>query len=118
MNTFSGSTAERPNRGACCSCVWWNKRYRCRRYGIAPCTENPHKMADGVKCIALKYNCVALAACDDLTVWWVPSTMNSRPVIRPGRYWPLELPTDDYISTYCKLFESLGYRQCANARLE
>jgi len=65
----------------------------------------------------VKYNCVALAACDDLTVWWEPSTMNSKSVIRPGRYWPLEL-TDDFLSTYCKLFESLGYRQCPNARLE
>jgi hypothetical protein len=65
----------------------------------------------------LKYNCVALAA-RDLGIWWEPSTMNSRPVVRPGRFWPVGIPTDDYVWTYRKLYERLGYKECSTPKAE
>lgn len=58
----------------------------------------------------VKYNCVALVA-DDQTMWWEPSTVNSKPVRKPGRYWPGGIPTDGSVESYVMLFELLGYEQ-------
>lgn len=66
----------------------------------------------------VKYNCVSLAADGDQTTWWEPSTFNSKPIKRPGRYWPDGVPTDGSIESYKKLFELLDYKQCDNARVE
>ena len=60
----------------------------------------------------IKYNCVALAADGDQTTWWEPSTVNSKPVKRPGRYWPDGIDTDGSIESYIKLYELLGYEKC------
>lgn len=62
----------------------------------------------------VKYNCVAFAAGGDTKFWWEPSTFNSKPVKRPGRFWPDGIDTDDSIETYVKVFESLGYSVCKN----
>lgn len=56
-----------------------------------------------------KYNCVAFAAGGDTKFWWEGSTFNSKPVKKPGRFWPDGIDTDDSIETYVKVFESVGY---------
>jgi hypothetical protein len=68
----------------------------------------------------VRYNCVALAADGDFTIWWAPSTLNSKPVKRPGFYWPDGIPTDASIESYIMLFKLLGYATCAdfNDRVE
>jgi hypothetical protein len=65
-----------------------------------------------------KYNCVALAADGDFTIWWEPSTLNSKPVKRPGRYWPDGIATDGSVESYVKLYELLGYQKCDSGKLE
>jgi hypothetical protein len=66
----------------------------------------------------VRYNCVALVADGDQTTWWEPSTVNSKPVKRPGRYWPNGIATDGSIESYVRLYELLGYKRCNNARFE
>jgi hypothetical protein len=64
-----------------------------------------------------KYNCVALAVGGD-SLWWEPATQNSRPIRRPGQFWPDNIPPDDTLDNYVRLFELRGYERCVRARVE
>ena len=65
----------------------------------------------------VRYNCVALAA-EDQKAWWEPSTVNSKPVKKPGRHWPDGIPTDGSLASYIMLFELLGYKKCESPKVE
>ena len=57
--------------------------------------------------VDLEYNCVAWAV-SDAKNWW-----------QPGIYWPVEMANDDFgVGALEQAFLALGYRECADGRLE
>jgi hypothetical protein len=57
---------------------------------------------------SIGYNCVAWALGED-DRWWEP--------VR-GYFWPLDLPQDDALDTYIRIFELAGYVRCESVVLE
>jgi hypothetical protein len=56
------------------------------------------------------YNCVAYAAGEMNRKWW--------PVFHPDFYWPPSAPKINSIASFVTAFETLGYAECDDGRLE
>jgi hypothetical protein len=54
------------------------------------------------------YNCVAWALGED-DRWWEPAV---------GYFWPPDLPYDDALDTYVRIFELARYERCDSVELE
>ncbi len=55
-----------------------------------------------------EYNCIAWAAGDSETWWW------------PNKdcFWPYEIPQEESLDVFIKVYEALGYSLCDNDRYE
>ena len=54
------------------------------------------------------YNCIAHAAGDSKRFWWP----------HPDAYWPKDIPLKTTVYAFLKLYRSLGYETCDDAKLE
>jgi hypothetical protein len=52
----------------------------------------------------LNYNCIAWSVKDD-TKWWWPDNYS---------YWPINIPRENKVESFIKLYESYGYKQCSD----
>jgi hypothetical protein len=59
-----------------------------------------------------EYNCIAWAAKEDFQPWWPVPWENS------DCYWPENAPKEETLEAFIKAFETMGYRKCADDRLE
>lgn len=58
----------------------------------------------------LGYNCIAWAADCNHRHWW--------PTINPRSFWPADVPIQENLEAFKKLFEKLGYQECSDSTLE
>ena len=58
------------------------------------------------------YNCIAWAY-GSTTNWFWPKNTGM-----PTWFWPPNIPTEENIESFVKLFESIGYSLCENGKLE
>jgi hypothetical protein len=58
----------------------------------------------------VRYNCIAWAADDDGTWWW-PDNFSLG-------YWPSDVPREETLDSFIRLFESSGYSPCNSSSLE
>lgn len=56
----------------------------------------------------IKYNCIAWAAGDN-TRWWWPSDFG---------YWPENIPRQETMDAFIRVYESIGFQVCINHNLE
>ena len=56
------------------------------------------------------YNCIAWA-CEDDSKWYWPDRTNFY-------YWPPDLPRDETLSSFIRLFQLFNYERCSNGEFE
>src|ERR1043165_9656392 len=57
-----------------------------------------------------RYNCIAWAAGDDRRFWW------PKPIA--PYYWPKEVPLEESLGNFIRVFQLLGYEVCKSDELE